>query len=97
MNIDHFYPKMHTAAQISTKRPALTRETIVIKPNSPSSTATKKKKKKKKKKTHTLTQTNKQKTTNKQTNSDNNINNTKVRSKTGTCMSNRGVRLWKIH
>ena len=23
MNIKHFYPKMHTAAQISTKRPAL--------------------------------------------------------------------------
>ena len=23
MNINHFYPKMHTAAQISTKRPAL--------------------------------------------------------------------------
>ena len=23
MNMNHFYPKMHTAAQISTKRPAL--------------------------------------------------------------------------
>ena len=25
MNMNHFYPKMHTAAQISTKRPALYR------------------------------------------------------------------------
>ena len=30
MNINHFYPKMHTAAQTSTKRPALKRNTEII-------------------------------------------------------------------